>query len=253
MRFIKQLIYLVIFIVIMGIATFGFYSYFFTPAPPTPTPYVFKPIEIKFTKSINVKDFDYDLIAKIRNPNTEHGSSNLVYKFNLYGSDNNLIASLDEGTYILPGQTKYIVHTAAVLSEILERVEVIIESVEWERLSDLVPEETSLVINQKELKNNPAPGISIGLNGILLNNSGFDFSEVNIVGVLFDGEDNIIGVGESVVYTVEAQKDRSFSVVWSEEIIGSVVKTDIGAYTDVFNNSNFIQKHGTGEKLQRYY
>lgn len=248
----KQILFLTIFLIIVGGIFFVAYRSGTQPEP-TPTPILLKPIEVQLVKFLKIKDFDYDVIAKIRNPNANYGSLRVSYELRFFGQDGLLLNTLSAKTYILPGQTKYIIDAPVKQSEEISRVKLSIKNVKWEKLHDFLPQNISFVVTKKELLFKKVPGVFLSLNGIIFNASDFDFGKVDIISVLYDKDNNIVAVGKTDLRTVIARGDRAFDIKWPDEFQGWVDRTDVEIYTNVFENTNFLQKHGTQEKFQQFY
>lgn len=253
-RLLKQFLYLFVFLVVLGLIFFGIYRKNINTEPiVTPTPTLTKPIEIQFVKFLRLKDFDYDIIAKIRNPNAEFGSSNLSYELEFYNQSGEIFSKKIGNTYILPGQTKYIVDTPVRLNQQVLNINLVIKSVQWQKLENIFADNISLVIANKNLRFNPVPNIFANLNGTLSNSSDFDFDQVDVLAVLYDENSQPVAVGKTNLRTVVSGSSRAFEIKWFDKFIGIVRKIDIEIHTNLFENSNFIRRYGTPEKFQEFY
>lgn len=193
-----------------------------------------QPLEVLIEKVIEVRSGDYDFVAQISNPNTQYGASRIEYsipEFNRSGS-----------SYILPGQTKYLVITSLKSGQPRVNAKLSINSVEWEKLN--MPENE---VNFEMVRS----GQSL-FEGVLFNNSNYDFDTVEVSVILFDELDSIVGVNKTEIKTFLSKTERGFLVQWSLEQKG-ISRTHFEISTNLFENSNFIKSYGTQEKFQKFY
>lgn len=199
------------------------------------------PINILSSKFFKVGEGDYDFVAQISNPNVSYGVSRLEYvldPLNYRGV-----------TYILPGQTRWLVVTALKSSGEVVDITLIVKSAQWEKLA--APDSTvNFTLRRKDYHSFQN---ETELTGVLFNNSNFDFDKIDVAAVLFDEADNIIGVNKTDIRTFVSKTERGFSVAWPFALPGNAVKQDVEALTNLFENSNYIKSYGSQEKFQKFY
>jgi len=189
---------------------------------------------------------NFDLVAKVENPNNNWGVESVSYKFNFYNANNQSIGSKEGSTYILPQETKYIVEQKIYLAEPLARIAFELERTNWQRLKDF----TELQIRVKD-KNHQIINSQYRLYGVLENKSNYNLDKVEIVGLLFDDKGKIIAAGKTDIRTFLINEGRSIEINWpytSSDISSSEIKV----YTNVFLDETFIKAHGTQEKFKEY-
>ncbi len=206
-----------------------------------------KDLEIIFAEALKTNDNFVDLVAKIKNPNRDFGVKSLSYKFNLYGSGDDLIVAKQGGSYILPNETGYIIEQKVSVSSDISRVEFRITGIIWQKLVDY--EEPELLIRNSQSRQTEN---GYQINGTLENRGNYDFNKVDIYTVLFDKNSKILGVGQTNERTVLSKENRYFEINWFFPVAGQVKKTDIFTKTNVFLDENFMKRHGEGEKFQEY-
>ncbi len=198
-----------------------------------------------------VKDFDYDFLAEVRNPNPDFGATDVSYKLDLFGRSGELIAMKTGSINLLPGQTRYEIISPIIVDKEISSAEFKIIDAAWERLKEFIPQSLFLVKNQ-EYAFLPLD-LGSRLKATLSNNSNFDFDRVDVHVILFNEDNDVLAVSRTDIRTFLAKTDRFFEVKWSPRFSGSVGRMEINAYTNVFKNENFIREHGTQEKFQRFY
>ncbi|MDO8495800.1 MAG: hypothetical protein Q7S32_04820 [bacterium] len=273
-RAIKQIVFGAGFLVIIGFISFGIYQLW--KVEPTCSDQIqnqgeegvdcgfvctntcldtMSPIDIQsgylFKMVENDLEKDYDVLFKIRNPNSGFGASEIEYEVNLFDAKNSLFLRKRGFSYILPGQTKYIYEPMIRTEVPARRVELKIISVSWQRLRGL-GEEVQFAVRSKDYAANGKPGVFSHASGTIYNNSNLDFDRVDLVVVLFK-EDIPVRANKTDLRTFLAGTDRYFEVDWTQSFEAIPDRVDVEANTNVFESFNFINRYGTEEKFQRRY
>ncbi|OGN32542.1 MAG: hypothetical protein A3J01_02585 [Candidatus Yanofskybacteria bacterium RIFCSPLOWO2_02_FULL_45_18] len=244
------------------------------------------PLRVTVSKLLPAGQNDYDFVFQVNNPSPGYGTPFAEYELSLIGASGSEIDKIKGSFYILPGQTKYVALSFKMAEEI-SAVNVKVSSVDWQKLTlggetqfilkrqqyrNLVnmsgaTSEEDLIFEQELLSEEPiSEGLDIEpsaagaqtiyseFDGILFNNSDFDFDRVDVAVVLFDDSDNIVGINRTTINRFLSQTDRYFRTRWPFEIDESVFRADVEATTNLFENENFIRTHGgSQEKFQKYY
>lgn len=195
---------------------------------------------------------DYDVLFKVRNPNTRFGASRIEYEVDLFDSQNELFLRKRGFSYIMPGQTKFIFEPAIRTAIPAKRVELKIIGMDWERLQGVSGEEVNFPVRSKDYLANGKPGIFSHVRGTIFNASNFDFSQVDIIVLLFRGEVPV-RANRTDLRTFLAQTERYFEVDWISDFGLVPDRVDVEVSTNVFESYNFIQRYGTPEKFQQLY
>ncbi len=209
-------------------------------------PWQHEDLQIISSQAIKPRDNYVDLVASLKNPNPDFGVKILSYAFNLYNSNNNLISFKQGASYILPGETKYIIEQKILVNEEISRVEFKIINTVWQKLAGF--EEPELLIRNSNFTlttDNIARAY-----GTLENKSNYDFEKINVYIILLDKDSKILGVAQTEERTVVSKESRYFEINWFYPLAGQVEKFDIMAKTNVFIDENFMKKQGQPEILQ---
>lgn len=185
-------------------------------------------------------DSNYDLIARVQNPNAEWGVESIDYEFNMYDSANQLIGTKTGKTYILPQETKYIVEQKVYSATAIAKIEVVLSDISWEKLSQI----NDLDLSVKNTDYRILEDSSNVVAGAIENRSSYDLDTIEVVGVLFDANNNIVAAGKTSMNTVVRNESRGFELFWPYPVPAEVKSYGIKAYTNVFLNDNFIKAHG---------
>jgi len=211
-----------------------------------------KEIEVLSTKAILNQNNFYDVFAQIKNLNQNYGSGHVAYEFELYDLQNNLIAQRSGSTFIIPGQTKYLIQTKIESDKQVNNVKLSFGSIEWEKLSDYqVPE---FIIKQKEyrLLDGEDSGSSQA-KGILINKNDFDFEKIDIDILLFNFSYQLVGLNNIEIRTLLAGEEREFVASWFNKIDNQVTFVEMEAETNIFDPSNYLPaERGEVEEFQEY-
>lgn len=197
------------------------------------------PIKIISSQFLQVGPGDYDFVAQLNNPNVFYGATRMEYT----------LGSNFGSSYILPGQTKWLVLTALKIPNGVEGVQLVIKNAQWEKL-DMPDNAVNFVLRRKDyhlIQKGSA------LEAVLYNDSNFDFDKIDVAVILFDDEGKIIGVNKTDIRTLVSKSERGFNVVWPFALPGNAVRQDVEAATNLFENSNFIKSYGSQEKFQKLY
>ncbi len=202
---------------------------------------VIMPIDVVSSNLFKVGQTDYDFVAQISNPNTSYGASRVEYSLDAF--------NYSGATYILPGQTKWLVVTALKSTQEITDIKLVINNAQWQKL-DMPVNAVNFMLRRKDY--HPTPR-GTELEGVLYNDSNYDFDKVDVVVILFDETSNILGVSRTDIRTFISKTERGFNVLWPFALPGNAVRQDVEATTNLFENSNFIKSYGSSEKFQKFY
>ncbi|KKR02308.1 MAG: hypothetical protein UT29_C0004G0001 [Candidatus Yanofskybacteria bacterium GW2011_GWA1_39_13] len=202
---------------------------------------VIMPLNIISSQLFRVGSNDYDFVAQISNPNTSYGASRIEYSLDFLNYRGT--------TYILPGQTKWLVLTALKGSTEARDVKLVINNAQWEKL-DMPNNAVNFTLTRKDYRPTQA---GTELEAVLYNDSNFDFDKIDVAVILFDNTGNVVGVSKTDIRTFVSKTERGFKVTWPFALSGNAVRQDVEALTNLFENSNFIKSYGSQEKFQKFY
>jgi len=210
-----------------------------------------KEIEVLWAKAIKGQGNFYDLSAKIKNPNQNYGSGQIDYQFELYDSNNQLIAKYSDTTFILPNQTKYLLKIKAESNLMVGEAKLSFSQVEWQKPNDY--QSPSLVVQQKEyrLLNEQDLGFA-QVRALLTNKSNFDFDKVDIDILLFDQDHQLLAINTNEIRTLLAGQERDFVTTWFNPIKGQVAFIEVEPETNIFDPDNFLSGTKERERFQEY-
>ncbi len=248
-RIVKQFLIAFIILGVLGFASVKITQSLY-PATPTPTPdprASLAALETIETTVLRVADLDYDVLAKIKNPNASYGSPTVRYELSLTNVTGKEVFHNTGTFYILPGQTKYVLLSPLKTTEQVSQATVRIADTDWQQLDELATQQVSFVVTGTQFT--PA---SSKLRGTVLNNSDFDISQADITVILFDEVQHPIAANRTEIRTFLAKTSRGFEVSWSSPISGATLNAYVEATTNLFENSTFLRTYGSQQDFQKY-
>jgi len=208
-----------------------------------------KPQELSviYQNFILTTENNFDLVAKVENPNSGWAVESMVYTFNIYKGED-LLLSKEGRIYILPQETKHIIEQKIFLNETPDRVEIKFKDISWQKIKNLEDLEIRIKNENREIL--PESGFN-RLLGVVENKSDYDFDKIEIIGVLLSN-DKIVAVGKTEIRTVVRGESRYFEMNWPYEISDEITSFELRTHTNIFLNDNFIKTHGTMEKFKGF-
>lgn len=239
-RLTKQIIIAVVYILIFSTIVFVIVINLF---PRQPIIVVEKPDiqPLKVIKSGTVKldNGKLDFWAEINNPNDNFGASEFVYTFILQDAEGKEIRKTDK-SFILPGDKKrYLLLLDMNPDYKLVNFELSTDNIEWTQLSKIALPE--LVIRNVSLGNSVKAGNKFTLFGILTNSSAVNLKNIQVIAILTDGNDNILGVNKTLIRDILSSESRDFEVIWDNEIANtSAANATIYAQSNVLDDKDLL-------------
>ena len=180
----------------------------------------------------------YDAMAQVRNPNPRHGTRSFSYTFHFFNAGQQEIGTRAGRTYILAGQTRYIVENNISLNEAPAFVTLSVDAPGiWEEQKYLTGQVVIPVFSKKYEK---MPALDPGfakVSGVLENHTSYTFASVDVQVVLVDATKRPIAVGKTQIDGVRFGEQRAFVVLFQKEI---ALPADIyaEAVTNVLDEAN---------------
>lgn len=161
----------------------------------------------------------YDAVAQVRNQNTQHGTRTFSYTFHFYDEQKNVIAEKQGITYLLAGQTRYIVENNIDTKKPAAFVTFTVDSFgAWEPQEKLTGQVVLPIFSKKYERVGVAEAGFAKVNGTVENQSDHTFASVDINVILVDKNKNPIATGKTELDNVRFHEDRAFVVLFPKEI-----------------------------------
>lgn len=180
----------------------------------------------------------YDAMAQVRNQNPQHGMRSFAYTFHFFNAGQKEIGTRTGRTYILAGQTRYIVENNIALNEAPAFVTFSVDTPgAWEEQKKLTSQVVIPIFSKKYEKVSVAESGFAKVSGVLENHTGYTFASVDAHVVLVDANKKPIAVGKTQIDNVRFGEERAFVVLFPKEI---ALPADIyaEAVTNVLDEAN---------------
>lgn len=201
--------------------------------------------EVKFIETEKKKV--YDVLAKIKNQNTEWGVSELGYKF-IFKDENDLVVGEKERkSYILPQQERYLMEIGIETLTAASSVELEINLLEVQKLEQFINPQTQFT---KKGIDHFVDDNKSKVSGTLVNDSPFGFDQVDVYIILYDKNNKIKGMNFTNINSFLPDTERHFSVFWPEVLAKGDLTVEIDPNVNVFEAGNFMDIYGTGQVLE---
>lgn len=180
----------------------------------------------------------YDAMAQVRNPNPRHGMRSFAYTFHFFNAEQREIGTRSGNTYILAGQTRYVIENNIALFEAPSFVTFSVDRIGvWEEQQRLTGQVVIPIFSKKYEKTSALESGFAKVSGVLENNTGHTFGSVDVHVVLVDANKKPIMAGKTQVDNVRFGEQRAFVVLFPNEI---ALPADIyaEAVTNVLDEAN---------------
>ncbi|MBI3335722.1 MAG: hypothetical protein HY001_04450 [Candidatus Portnoybacteria bacterium] len=197
-------------------------------------------IEIVSTEFFEVKKFNsYDAVAYIRNPNLDFGAPKFSYEFIFFDETNQELARIGGSSFILPGQTRYIVESAVRFEGTPKTIDFKIGGVSWQKLAHFMP--LGLNLRDVTFQRNEEMN-SISVTGIVDNKSPYNLKDIEVSVILENTQGETVSAGKTNMQDLIRGTSRFFKIEWPYLL--PYVEVDARVESNFFENSNFIRDYG---------
>jgi hypothetical protein len=210
---------------------------------------ILEDLEISEKHFVPARKNEFDVMAKIKNTNSRYGASNFRYKFTLLDSAGNALQERSGESYILPGETKYLIETNLSLNNTPDKIEVEISDYNWQEFVGY--EEPKLIIYDDKFMAYNERFANSRVTGLLKNESNFDFNSIIIDIILRDDQGKPLALAESEMRTIPSREERDFNIIWPYLFSAAVANIEIRAEANVFDSLNFMEEYSTNQRFQQ--
>ncbi len=202
-----------------------------------------KPFEIKSVSMVTGGQGRYDVIVEIKNPNSIYGAKKIPYVIVLRDAEGIEIERVENESFALPSQSRYIAELNIPSNTVPARAEAIINSkeIQWVKFVDY--EDPNFVVSGERFGT-----VESGINyaqafGIVNNRSTFDFQDVGVIVILKNEKNKPIAVNKTVMRDLIAYRQRDFSLSWPYRFPGKITTMEVEVEANVYDSENFIKKY----------
>lgn len=192
----------------------------------------------------------YDLVVWLKNPNEAYGAKLVSGSFLLSGEGGKSLGEVRASSFLLPGETKYIVKQgiASIGGERVVSVTWKMGEVSWVDMQEITGINLNIVDRKYE---EVTTGVGFSkVTGLLRNDSTYDWNDVGISIVLLDRSGNLLAVHGTSRQTFRSGEKWDFQLVFPVRFPGDVADVTMQAETNVYNNENFLKANLPGGRFQ---
>lgn len=155
----------------------------------------------------------YDVAALINNPNISYGLSLLKYTFKIYDA-NNILVGIKEGKTFLNPNDKFLIFETGIDAGKRKAIKAFVELEPISSWKYIKEEKSSLVISEKSFSNIQFPS----LTGKIFNQAISPVRDIYAAAVLFDKDENAIGVSTTKVDIIAAESGYNVVFTWPQDV-----------------------------------
>lgn len=226
-RVLKQIIYGIFYLLVVGAIYLGVYWFFGRPATTCFDNIQnqneigidcggsciscdlknIKPLSVGDTSVFQVKNLSSALF-RISNPNINYGSDNFKYKINFYDFNDKLVESIDRSSFIYAGENKNMVEAGIdVGSAKISRAEVVVVDTRWIASGEFQPPK----FENNNMRTGKT-GDTFIVSGAIKNVNSFSIAKIIINAVLVNKAGSALGATRTEIDDLNAFSGKNFSV-----------------------------------------
>lgn len=153
----------------------------------------------------------YEVASLLKNPNFFAGLPELKYRFKLYDVNNILISVREGKSFMNPNEEYLIFETDISVGErVPKRVFIEFDDLNWQRIEKKRPQ---IFVTEKNFNNSIFPILEVKVT----NKSLSSFGAIEAAAILFDEEDNAIGVSITKIGALPPEFSKTISFTWPKE------------------------------------
>lgn len=235
MRFTKQIIFGLVFVVIIGLVGWGIYSAFLKPAPTCfdntqnqgetgvdcGGPCV--PCELKSLKPIQVdsgwpKAFyttasSSGIIAEIYNSNPDWAAKSFDYQFNIKDQFGNILKTINGTSFVYGGELKYLIEPSVDIPVgQITSSDLSISNPQWVASTDYPKPDVEIQGVQTGKSD------SVFVSGKVVNRSEIDFPHASVYALVYNKDGNFIAASKTIVDDVLKFSSKDFKVSFAKNL-----------------------------------
>lgn len=191
-----------------------------------------------------------DVVAEVRNPNPRYGVPEYTAVFVLLDAADQEIQRIPKDTYLLPGSLNYIAALDIPISPTLDHIS--IETTD-EPIFNKLPTTASAPSFTSFLRNRTITtlgGRQLEVQkGVATNRSTLGYKLVDVTGVAFDVDGNVVGVSTTFIGRFQVGEQREFTLQWPAPI-SPTDRVIVLPSTNIYDEDNILEVVGDPDRLR---
>lgn len=185
------------------------------------------PLSVVWAKAVKAGKDVYDLVALISNSNIDNASKEIGYTFNVYDANGSLMKTLSASTTApLDGKFPVMLQGVTLLAPPANIVATLVDTMHYKVNES--PTSPTIKILARRYEAGQIPRIYV----TVANTKRIDIRNLPVRVLLFDNDDNVYAVGQTVVPELLKEGVKEIIITWNEPL--PVPPTRIGVYP-IFN------------------
>jgi hypothetical protein len=225
-------------ILMKNVWTSSFISQYQPPAVNT-VPYQAVPLRVLKTEILPVTDTLDSVYSQIFNPNSDISASDIQYELLLKGSGGNILNTIKGDSYLLAGESKFLLSPTVAANPLLASVELKFGEIHWTKFKP----QFVLKLSVLQANTGTAPEGKFFVEGLVRNPEGYRVKKVEVAIVVFDKTNqNIQAINSTVLTDLLPLESRYFRVIWPFGKTYPVAQVQIIPYVNLLDPGFVIQK-----------
>jgi len=168
-----------------------------------------KPIQVSPVSLFSIDGRTVSALFELVNPNTKYGAERFSHKIEFFDSGGRIIDSVTKESFIYPGEIKYIVEPSIEVSGPVARAAAEVSGFVWKPIAEFSAPKTQTRDIKIEIKEGAGEA---RIAGLLINQNSFRISRAVIIAVIHDQSGNRTGFSKTLVLDMEPFEERSFAI-----------------------------------------
>ncbi len=190
-------------------------------------------ISILWSRPFKVIPGRYNAVAYLVNHNKNAVIENINYRFTFRDANHVYIGKRDGSTFVPPGGNFAVFEPGIDVGNsipVYADFEFTDKIPQWQQVSQEKINQLKVLVSNIQLSGETT---SPKLSASIKNNSLFTIPNVNIVGILYDGEGNAISTSRTFLDQLDPLQDTDINFTWPEPLSGKVVAKEIIPIYDI--------------------
>ena len=197
-----------------------------------------QPLEVIDKKIFSLGNDTYSGYIRLKNSNTEWGSPDQRYFVNFKSATGASVMSTPGATFVLPSSEKVVVFPRFSSDSPPTQIDFTLNESAFIRAPSLPT--LNLVIERRSLDTQVN---ETRVNAVIVNDTPFKISRVDLPVLLFDSNNQVIGANYTNINDLSSSESRSFQYIWYNRI-NNVARIEIIPELNIFNRDIFVAAPG---------
>lgn len=172
----------------------------------------------------------YNAVAYIENPNANLGVKSVAYRFKLYDEENILVAERVGKAFIAPNERFAIFESRINTGERVPK-RAFFEFIKFSDWTKLDKEMPKIFVRGEKFSNT---AVSSRVDATLQNGTIVDISDINVVAIVYDKNDNAVAVSATQVDKLKADSSYTVAFTWDVPFQSSPSRVEVIPRVDLF-------------------